>query len=186
MWVVCGASALDATADEPDTDKALLFYFVAQAGFNAALATARYFEERNNPASRHWRRDSYSWLESRSFPCAAAAEAAFVDETASAMEDTSETDWNRAEAVASQGRLLHDILGNPFRPVSCPPGWQKSTAVALAAQMYESRNFAAMPNLAVALQGAGCDSAEVLDHCRGPGPHVRGCWALDLILSKDR
>jgi hypothetical protein len=24
----------------------------------------------------------------------------------------------------------------------------------------------------------------VLDHCRGSGPHVRGCWVVDLLLGK--
>ena len=37
--------------------------------------------------------------------------------------------------------------------------------------------------LADALQDAGCDNDDILDHCRGPGPHVRGCWALDLVLA---
>jgi hypothetical protein len=40
--------------------------------------------------------------------------------------------------------------------------------------------------LADALENAGCTDADLLGHLRGPGPHVRGCWALDLILSKDR
>ena len=54
-----------------------------------------------------------------------------------------------------------------------------------AQQMYESRDFSAMPILADALQDAGCDNADILDHCRGPGPHVRGCWVVDLVLGKE-
>ncbi|MDY3562094.1 hypothetical protein R5W23_003540 [Gemmata sp. JC673] len=50
--------------------------------------------------------------------------------------------------------------------------------------MYESRDFSAMPILADALQDAGCDRADILDHCRGPGQHVRGCWVVDLVLNK--
>jgi hypothetical protein len=38
--------------------------------------------------------------------------------------------------------------------------------------------------LADALQDAGCDNDRILDHCRGPGPHVRGCWVVDLVLGK--
>lgn len=83
-----------------------------------------------------------------------------------------------------QANLLRDIFGNPFRPVSFSPEWRTSTAVAVAQGMYESRDFGAMPILADALQDAGCDSAEVLDHCRGAGPHVRGCWVADLVLGK--
>ena len=86
---------------------------------------------------------------------------------------------------ANQGGLVRDIFGNPFRPVAFSPSWRTSTAVALTSQMYESRDFGAMPILGDALQDAGCDSAEVLDHCRGPGPHVRGCWVVDLVLGKE-
>ena len=88
-----------------------------------------------------------------------------------------------AEQVA-QVPLLRDIFGNPFRPVTFSPAWRTDTALTLARQMYESRDFSAMPILADALQDAGCDSAEILDHCRGPGPHVRGCWVVDLVLGK--
>jgi hypothetical protein len=56
--------------------------------------------------------------------------------------------------------------------------------VAFARQMYESRDFSPMPILADALQDAGCDHPDVLAHCRGPGPHVRGCWVVDLVLGK--
>ncbi|HEY1192447.1 MAG TPA: hypothetical protein VGE74_32790 [Gemmata sp.] len=88
-----------------------------------------------------------------------------------------------AEELA-QTELLRDIFGNPFRPVTFLPEWRTGTAVALALQVYESRDFSAMPILADALQDAGCDSADILDHCRGPGPHVRGCWVVDLVLGK--
>jgi hypothetical protein len=81
--------------------------------------------------------------------------------------------------------LLPDIFGNPYRPVAFAPEWRTDAAVALARGMYESREFGAMPILADALQDAGCASAEILDHCRGPGPHVRGCWVVDLVLGKE-
>ena len=80
--------------------------------------------------------------------------------------------------------LLRDVFGNPFRPVTFSPEWRTETAVAIARGMYESRDFSAMPILADALQDAGCDNDEILDHCRGPGPHVRGCWVVDLVLGK--
>ena len=50
--------------------------------------------------------------------------------------------------------------------------------------MIDARDFSLMPSLADALQHAGCDSAAVLDHRRGPGPHVRGYWVVDLVLGK--
>jgi hypothetical protein len=73
----------------------------------------------------------------------------------------------------------------PDRAVILSPEWRTSTAVALAQQMRESGDFGAMPILADALQEAGCDNADILAHCRGPGPHVRGCWVVDLVLGKE-
>ena len=81
--------------------------------------------------------------------------------------------------------LLRDIFGNPFRPVAFDPSWRTDTVVSLARQMYELREFSAMPILADALQDAGCDSADILDHCRDvTTAHVRGCWVVDLVLAK--
>jgi len=94
-----------------------------------------------------------------------------------------------AERIATQRRamadLVRDIFGNPFCPVAFSPEWRTSTAVLLAQQMYESRDFSAMPILADALQDAGCENADILDHCRDEkGTHVRGCWVVDLVLNK--
>jgi hypothetical protein len=86
---------------------------------------------------------------------------------------------------AATAELLREVVGNPFRPVPFSPDWRTDTVIALAHQMYEAREFGAMPILADALQDAGCDSADILDHCRGPGPHVRGCWVVDLVLGKE-
>jgi hypothetical protein len=81
--------------------------------------------------------------------------------------------------------LSRDIFGNPFRPVSFDAAWRTGTAVAVARGMYESRDFTVMPILADALQDAGCDSDDILNHCRDPhATHVRGCWVVDLVLGK--
>jgi hypothetical protein len=87
--------------------------------------------------------------------------------------------------AAAQANLLRDIFGNPFRPVAFAPSWRTSAALDLARAMYESRDFAAMPILADALEDAGCENGDVLAHCRGDGPHVRGCWVVDLVLGKE-
>ena len=79
---------------------------------------------------------------------------------------------------------LRDIFSNPFRPVVFDPTWRTSTVVALAEAMYTSRRFDPMPVLADALQEAGCDDEQILTHCRGTDPHVRGCWVVDLVLGK--
>jgi hypothetical protein len=91
---------------------------------------------------------------------------------------------DRAAEAAAQAALLRDIFGNPFRTVTLDPSWLTSTVVALAAGIDAESAFDRLPILAVALQDAGCDSAEVLDHCRDEGPHVRGCWVVALVLGK--
>ncbi|WP_239465535.1 hypothetical protein [Gemmata sp. SH-PL17] len=88
------------------------------------------------------------------------------------------------QEFGTQADLLRDIFGNPFRAVSFAPSWRTGTMVALASQMYSSRDFSAMPILADALQDAGCDDENILNHCRGGETHVRGCWVVDLILSR--
>ena len=88
----------------------------------------------------------------------------------------------RARVVAN---LMRDVVGNPFRPVTFDPAWLTSDVIALARQMYKSRDFGAMPVLADALQDAGCDNPDMLAHCRSGGPHVRGCWVVDLVLGKE-
>jgi hypothetical protein len=65
------------------------------------------------------------------------------------------------------------------------PEWRTDTAVSLAQQMYDARDFTAMPILADALQDAGCDNDDILNHCRRPGVHVRGSWLVDLVLGKE-
>jgi hypothetical protein len=56
--------------------------------------------------------------------------------------------------------------------------------VKLAQAIYDDRAFDRLPILADALEDAGCHDAGILAHCRGPGPHVKGCWVVDLLLGK--
>ena len=92
-----------------------------------------------------------------------------------------------SEIVGRQGQMeiLDCVFGIPFRPTTLNPSWLTSTVLALANGIYEERAFDRMPILADALQDAGCDNNDILQHCRGPGPHVRGCFLLDLLLGKD-
>jgi hypothetical protein len=104
-----------------------------------------------------------------------------------ASKPTARDPWTKVHRAEERfaARLVHSIFGNPFRPVTFSPDWLTSTVVALAWQMYESRDFSPMPILADALQDAGCDSDDILDHCRGETIHVRGCWVVDLVLGKE-
>jgi hypothetical protein len=82
-------------------------------------------------------------------------------------------------------RLLHCIAGNPFRPINLDTTWLTPAVKVLAQSIYDDRTFERLPDLADELEKSGCDNQEVLGHCRGPGPHVRGCWLVDLVLGKE-
>jgi hypothetical protein len=112
---------------------------------------------------------------------------------------------DRIEAAerAAQAAVLRDVFGNPFRPAAFDPAWRTAPAVSLARVMYASHEFGGMPDLADALQDAGCEDERILSHCRYASPqpvgqggpagsgharrtpaHVRGCWVVDLVLGK--
>ena len=94
-----------------------------------------------------------------------------------------------------QTARLRDIVGNPFRPVAINPAWltwNDGTVRGLAEAIYQERELPSghldltrLAVLADALEDAGCDNADILDHCRQPGEHVRGCWVVDLLLGKE-
>lgn len=86
---------------------------------------------------------------------------------------------------AALAHLLREQLGNPFQPYRFEPAWRSETALALAAGIDADRAFDRTPILADAVEEAGCDERPMLDHLRGPGPHARGCWVLDLILTRE-
>jgi hypothetical protein len=84
--------------------------------------------------------------------------------------------------------LIHDLFGNPFRPVAFDPTWltwNDGVAVKLAQAVYDDHAFDRLPILADALEEAGCGNTDILDHCRQPRVHVRGCWLVDLLLGKE-
>jgi hypothetical protein len=94
-------------------------------------------------------------------------------------------DAAKAEGMA-QCALLRAIVGPPVRP-AIQRAWLGSNGGAvkgLAEAIYEERAFDRLPILADALEDAGCSDQAILGHLRSPGPHLRGDWALDLILGK--
>jgi hypothetical protein len=88
--------------------------------------------------------------------------------------------WSLFQPVS----LVHEVFGNPFRKAKVIGRWKTEAVVGLARGVYDSRDFSAMPVLADALEDASCEHADIINHCRNAGPHVRGCWVVDAILGK--
>jgi hypothetical protein len=83
--------------------------------------------------------------------------------------------------------LIRDMFGNPFRTAIVEPSWlvwNGGTVVKIAQGVYDDRAFDRLPVLADALEDAGCHDADILGHCRHAGPHVRGCWVVDLLTGR--
>jgi hypothetical protein len=96
-----------------------------------------------------------------------------------------------AQEWLRQAAALRDLFGNPFRPVSIVPALRTPAVSSLAYATYDERTLPSgeldtsrLTILGDALEEAGCTESAILDHLRGPGPHVRGCWALDLALGR--
>ena len=94
---------------------------------------------------------------------------------------------NVRQECEAQADLLRDVFGACFHPAVVKPSWlmwNDRTVEHMASAIYEERTFGQLPILADALEEAGCDSAAILNHCRQPDVHVRGCWVVDLLLGK--
>lgn len=100
--------------------------------------------------------------------------------------------WSAAHSVVADSHhderqaqcdLVRDIF-HPFHPMASQPAWFTEEVKSLTQEMYRERIFGQMPTLADALMKAGCQAADILDHCRGSGPHVRGCWVIDLLTGR--
>jgi hypothetical protein len=87
--------------------------------------------------------------------------------------------------------VIRDVIGNPFRRPTSPSAWLATSVITIARAASLERDLpsgeldlAHLAVLADALEEAGCTDGSILDHLRGPGPHVRGCWVIDLLLDK--
>src|SRR5262249_6154750 len=113
-----------------------------------------------------------------------------AEATAWVKVDTPEA-TSEAEEMA-QCLLVRDVFQSPFRPITLNPAWLTPTVTSLASAAYEQRLLPSghleperLAVLADALADAGCQEASIFQHLRSPGPHVRGCWVVDLLLNKE-
>ena len=94
--------------------------------------------------------------------------------------------------------ILREVIGNPFRDYLAVPSWQGGGVIqpdgrtvlftdavkGLADAVHVTGDFGRLPILADALEEAGVTDEALLAHCRDGGPHLRGCWALDVVRGR--
>jgi hypothetical protein len=126
------------------------------------------------------------------------ARQALAWEKAAAPQRRAEREGMMKEEAIRQWALVLDIFGNPHRPVALAPARLAPTIVSLALAAWDHRvapdpsrpgwlvlGPARLAILADAVEEAGCDEPEILEHLRGPIEHVRGCWCVDAILARE-
>ena len=125
---------------------------------------------------------------------ATAAGWAILEDAWEAAYQVTGVEWDKkhADEPGYQLAFLQDIIGTLFRPATIDPAWLTPTVTSLTTAAYDDRimpsgelDTARLAVLSDALEEAGCTDTAILDHLRSPGPHVRGCWALDLLLAKE-
>jgi len=86
---------------------------------------------------------------------------------------------------ARHAALIRDLFRGPTRERPKLPGaWRTQQVMSTTAAIYDARAFERLPLLADLLQESGCTDAGLLEHLRGSGPHLLGCWAVDFVLGK--
>ena len=155
------------------------------AAWRAASAAYREAPKGNKPAAREFARAAYlmartgqgmayHWMSQAAQHCAEAAVHVGNDLGT----------WGRERAA--QADLLRDLL-NPFVPAATVEAARRAakdgTVARIVADIHHTGDFVSVPVLADALEEAGCEDRTLLEHCRG-GSHVRGCWAVDLLLGR--
>jgi hypothetical protein len=110
-------------------------------------------------------------------------------EVARAIEAALPGQWPGALCCAARAR---EVIGNPFRAGCLEPSCLTDDALSLARAAYRERGAlsghldpARLSVLADALEEAGCSDDALLAHLQSRGPHVRGCWAVDVALGKE-
>ncbi len=142
-----------------------------------------------------WMASREGWSYDEQVLWSAAKYAAQADTRSGALRAAFQVRWARSmlepereeDEESQQCNLLRDIMGNPFAPLLEDPGWAQAHSIdvaPLALSIYNERRFSDLPALADAMIGSGCRDEAMIEHCRRPGEHARGCWLIDTILGR--
>jgi hypothetical protein len=172
------ADAGEAFADDPQNEKSTI-KTMSKASIEAWRHRRRYAIS----ADRHQLRAADAAIAT----CASTDWNAEINAMREAAQAVNRTDADCCDPVElqHQAAILRCIFAPlPFRSITLDRAWLTPTVKTLAAGLYDEWAFYRLPILADALEEADCIDADVLAHCRCEGPHVRGCWVVDLILGK--
>jgi hypothetical protein len=185
--------AAEALADRP-TDDSGRYREVRDAAHIVAAALHAGVLQADDPRSR-------AWTEARAYAanaaCGTLSTPKYVGCLAAAVSRAVKR-WAQTRGLpprptakkerANQCDVLRDLLGNPFQEVVIDASWlawHGGLIASMATMMYQERVFDQMPFLGDALEEAGCTNATILNHCRQPANHARGCHVIDLLLCKE-
>ena len=185
--VACARDEL-ASGSNPEVEKELIPQYAAEIKRTEALVE----EGKEIEYGEHWVTDSVRG--DREFEIALAALGFDLDVgglwTSGNVEET--VALFTAAYSTHPAHYLRDIFGFVYRSEPLNSEWRTQDVVTAAESAYENRK---MPIghldqddlfvVADCLQEAECNDATLLSHLRSPGPHVQGCWVLDLLRAKD-
>jgi hypothetical protein len=186
-WFAC-ACIWDYLRMMGETERGLARAVLVYERYVDGIATRKDWWE-NTAQNWHfiWQSDADAFYEARRAAMTASHTAGWHKAEANKFNDAEQQEHNLHEC-----QQLRDIVRDPFRPSILDPLWSNTTVSSLARAAYDcpvpptrTLDNIRLMILADALEDAGCTEAHLLHHLRSPGPHVRGCWALDLALGKE-
>lgn len=99
-------------------------------------------------------------------------------------------DFEKAAALRDSALKLkarkQAMIRNGMSQYSIDPDWLSwggGAVLKLAMRINERCRWDALPELAGALEEAGCTDAEIIMHCWQAGEHTSQCWVIDLLLA---
>jgi len=125
--------------------------------------------------------------------CSSARKAWYV-KAADAVAENAPVDtyalWIQSEREerTRQVNIIHDLFGDPFHRIALEPGtpnWRTDELRELARTIAAEQSYDRLPLIAKKLGEARCSEFQLMEHCRRAAGHVRGCWAIDLLLGKE-
>jgi hypothetical protein len=80
-------------------------------------------------------------------------------------------------------RIMLEIVGRPEACRDVNQDWLTTDVAAAAHRLYQQNGFNDISPQYDILTKSGCTNDDIMNHCKRPDGHVRGCWVIDLLRS---